>query len=95
MTYLKNITTIAVDAEKCTGCGRCLEVCPQGVLARDGKKVAVAERDACIECGACMRNCPYYAVTVEAGVGCAAAFINGALSGGEPNCGCGGGSCCG
>ena len=94
MAYLKNVTTIAVDANKCTGCGRCLEVCPRGVLARAGKTVAVAERDACIECGACMMNCPCSAATVESGVGCAAAYINGILSGGEPSCGCGGGSCC-
>jgi ferredoxin len=53
-----------------------------------------------MECGACMSNCPEGALTVRAGVGCAAAVFNGLLQGGEPNCDCGGPSgsdsaCCG
>jgi hypothetical protein len=33
-----------------------------------------------MECGACSRNCPAGAIAVEAGVGCAAAVINGMLN---------------
>jgi len=32
-----------------------------------------------MECGACAMNCPTDALTVQAGVGCAAAVINAAL----------------
>jgi hypothetical protein len=47
-----------------------------------------------------MSNCPEGALTVRAGVGCAAAVLNGLLRGGEPSCDCGGPSgsdsaCCG
>jgi len=49
----------------------------------------MADRDACMECGACARNCPTGALSVKAGVGCAAAIIVGALRGTEPTCGCG------
>jgi hypothetical protein len=41
-----------------------------------------------MECGACARNCPTEAVTVQAGVGCAAAVINTALGRSSSSCCC-------
>jgi len=55
----------------------------------NGKKAAISDKDRCMECGACVRNCAFGAITVNAGVGCAAAIINGMITGGEPSCGCG------
>jgi len=55
----------------------------------NGKKAAISDKDRCMECGACVRNCVFGAITVNAGVGCAAAIINGMITGGEPSCGCG------
>ena len=72
LIYLKDVVTLRVDSDKCTGCSMCLEVCPHGVLAIDEKRVLIRNRDACMECGACSLNCPVGAVSVEAGVGCAA-----------------------
>ena len=93
--YLKNVATLAFDVEKCTGCGLCTEVCPHGVFEIDEKKAVVADKDFCMECGACALNCPGGAIEVNAGVGCAAAIINGWITGGEPTCDCGcGGDCC-
>ncbi len=75
LIYLPGVVTLALDPEKCVGCGACTEVCPHQILSlRDGK-VALGERDACMECGACANNCPTGAVTVDSGVGCAAAVI--------------------
>jgi ferredoxin len=48
----------------------------------------------CMECGACATNCPASAITVDAGVGCAAAVIYSWFTGKEPTCGCGEGECC-
>jgi len=87
LVYLRNVATLAVDEAKCTGCGICLTVCPHEVLEMNGASVRIRERDACMECGACNRNCPTGAIVVEAGVGCAAAIINGLL-------GRKGGDCC-
>jgi NAD-dependent dihydropyrimidine dehydrogenase PreA subunit len=91
--YLKDVTTLQLDNTKCIGCGRCREVCPHGVFAAgengNGRKVAIANKDACMECGACARNCPVEAVTVRAGVGCAWAITRGMLTGKEASCGCG------
>jgi NAD-dependent dihydropyrimidine dehydrogenase PreA subunit len=95
-TYLKNVTTLEFNPEFCTGCLRCIEVCPHEVFRQKGKKVEVINRDSCMECGACMMNCAYSALHVDKGVGCAAAIIFGALNKTEPNCDCNtGSSCCG
>jgi ferredoxin len=87
MKYLKDVVTLQYNADLCTGCGRCLEVCPHRVFVPSGTKVQIGDRDACMECGACARNCPFAAITVEEGVGCAAAVIRGFLTGKEPTCG--------
>lgn len=96
MTYLKNITTLQVFPDKCTGCGRCMEVCPHAVFKLEDKKVTITDKDRCMECGACEKNCDFGAISVKAGVGCATAVINGMIRGTEPNCGCDGtsGTCC-
>jgi ferredoxin len=107
LAYLKNVVTLALDSRKCSGCGMCLEVCPHEVFEMNGKGVLIRDRDACMECGACSRNCPTGALTVQSGVGCAAAVINGMLGRNATGCccvvdsnepskpgSCGGGGCC-
>lgn len=98
MKYLADVTTLEFFPEKCTGCGRCVEVCPHGVFRMADKKATITDRDLCMECGACAVNCEFGAVKVDYGVGCAAAIINSMITGGEPSCDCSGsenkGSCC-
>lgn len=94
MRYLADVTTLTYVQEKCTGCGRCVEACPRGVFAMQEKRAVITDRDLCMECGACARNCDFGALTVAAGVGCAAAIITGMLTGSEPSCGCSDTSCC-
>jgi ferredoxin len=77
--YLSNVVTLQLDEGKCTGCGMCLEVCPHSVLEMNWAHVRIRNRDACMECGACSRNCPFEAISVQPGVGCAAAIINSML----------------
>jgi NAD-dependent dihydropyrimidine dehydrogenase PreA subunit len=90
MKYLAGVATLRLDAEKCTGCGRCIQVCPRSVFELRDRKAVIVDRDRCIECGACRRNCEFGALSVDAGVGCAQALFNAMLTGGEPVCGCGG-----
>jgi NAD-dependent dihydropyrimidine dehydrogenase PreA subunit len=102
MRYIRNGGSLALDADKCTGCGACLEVCPHAVFEMAEGKSRIRDRSLCMECGACMRNCAAGAVRVRAGVGCATAIINAKLRGAPAECSCGGGkkgksapTCCG
>ena len=93
LTYLKNVTTLKLNAGKCNGCRKCIEVCPHEVFEIRDKKAFIKDKSACMECGACAKNCQQEAIEVDAGVGCAAAIILGVLTGREPSCGPSG--CCG
>jgi NAD-dependent dihydropyrimidine dehydrogenase PreA subunit len=84
--YLKDVVTLTLDIDRCIGCGQCINVCPHQVFAMDGDKAGILSRDNCMECGACAINCPVAALAVNAGVGCAAAIIQGWLTGKEPAC---------
>jgi ferredoxin len=92
LRYLENVVSLRLNADVCNGCGMCVEVCPQRVLAIEGRKAHVIDRDACIECGACATNCPAEALSVKTGAGCATGLIMEAL-GKEGDC-CGGGCSC-
>jgi NAD-dependent dihydropyrimidine dehydrogenase PreA subunit len=88
LIYMKDVVTLDLDPERCTGCGMCLIVCPHGVLRMDKGRATIGNRDACMECGACSRNCASEALSVQAGVGCAAAVINSALGRSGDACCC-------
>jgi len=93
-TYLKNVSTLHLDIEKCHGCKMCTNVCPHAVFIMKDKKASIQHKDSCMECGACAMNCSVQAITVKSGVGCATGIIYGLLRGTEPTCDCGSGSCC-
>ena len=86
MRYLADVVTLSLDTQQCNGCRMCITVCPHGVFAIVDRKARIVDRDACMECGACAKNCESGAISVDSGVGCAAAIIIGALKGTEPNC---------
>ena len=106
LRYIEDVVTLRYDAGKCTGCQLCTMVCPHGVFVMEGNRAKLVDRGACMECGACQRNCAFGAISVESGVGCAAAIIASWFNKGEVACGpsdgadadsgCGGskGTCC-
>ena len=52
-----------VDVSKCTGCGKCVEVCKfNSITLAEGK--AVVDRLACEGCGACSIVCPTNAISI-------------------------------
>jgi ferredoxin len=59
-----------VDAEKCTGCGRCLERCPfEAIELKPGKnpkqQISVVDPEKCKGCGLCIITCAPNALTYE------------------------------
>ena len=98
-TYISGVSTLKLDVEKCTGCERCVEVCPHGVFEIHDHRAQIVALDSCMECGACKQNCAFGALFVKNGVGCAVAMINGLMTRGDPDQGTcdfdgSSGSCC-
>jgi ferredoxin len=54
-----------IDAAKCTGCGKCAELCPVESMAmvsandpaKPKKKLAKLDESTCLGCGVCLRGC--------------------------------------
>jgi len=58
---------IAVDKEKCTGCGLCKEVCPKGPKIwsmNKNKKACASNLEFCHLCINCASRCPEQAIHV-------------------------------
>ena len=56
---------LRVSYDKCNGCGRCLDVCPQGALSlsrTEGDGKVQVDRGRCDGCGACTEACWYGAL---------------------------------
>ncbi len=59
---------IYIDSERCTGCGACVEVCPDGAiwLVKDvNRHYAEIDQSLCRACQACIEVCPEGAIRVE------------------------------
>lgn len=88
MQYFKNVTSLELYPELCTGCKMCIIVCPHAVFEIIDKKARIVDADDCMECGACALNCQYSAIKVKSGVGCAAGILNGILNNSTASCDC-------
>jgi ferredoxin len=62
-----------VDEENCTGCGKCVNVCPVEAMtlvsanhpSRPKMKKASLNEDLCLGCGVCVRNCSEDALSLK------------------------------
>jgi ferredoxin len=50
---------------RCQVCGRCVDVCPQGVLKVDEDRICVAHPELCDACLACEEACEEGAIEVS------------------------------
>jgi NAD-dependent dihydropyrimidine dehydrogenase PreA subunit len=53
----RGVKMIKIDTEKCTGCGGCIDLCPQIAIAMIDDVVTVDE-ETCSECKICVKVCP-------------------------------------
>lgn len=51
--------------EKCIGCGKCLEVCPQNCIATEHRPFVIRQEH-CLHCGNCFSVCPLNGVEKRA-----------------------------
>lgn len=63
----KDAANILIDAEKCTGCGKCVDVCKDFSLEIIDKKAHQSSSSVfgCIACGHCMMICPTNAIKID------------------------------
>ncbi|MFC1892181.1 ferredoxin family protein [Thermodesulfobacteriota bacterium] len=49
-----------IDDSKCTGCGKCFELCAEDVFfgSRNGETPMVTYPEACFHCYCCVMECP-------------------------------------
>jgi hypothetical protein len=52
-----------IDEKECTGCRKCVEVCPPRAVVIEDKKARI-EEEFCEECGFCAAECPAHAITI-------------------------------
>jgi NADH-quinone oxidoreductase subunit F len=61
----KALITYSIDAEKCTGCGLCIKVCPTQATSGEKKKAHTIDNNKCTRCGACIESCKFDAINVK------------------------------
>ena len=53
-----------VDVEKCTGCGECVDICPDDVYELQNEKSVPVRAEDCSGCESCIEVCEQEAITV-------------------------------
>ncbi|MHC1774753.1 MAG: DUF362 domain-containing protein [Lentimicrobium sp.] len=53
-----------IDPEKCTACGICIDICPNGTIVIENGK-AFVRTDNCRNCRVCIKACPENAIIPE------------------------------
>jgi NAD-dependent dihydropyrimidine dehydrogenase PreA subunit len=64
MEKKKTMHEVKVDTEKCTGCGECVDICPEDVYELQDEKSVPVDAEECSGCESCIEVCEQEAITV-------------------------------
>ena len=59
-----HLSKAVINRQKCSQCGKCIEVCPQNAVFDEDNKIQIDER-LCIGCLKCQNNCTNDAILIE------------------------------
>jgi len=63
--FCKELISLSIDPEKCTGCGACLKACPVDAIFGEKKIPHQLDQDKCVKCRACYEACTFEAIEVR------------------------------
>ena len=56
---------VVVDADKCSGDGECVDICPVEVYEMQSGKAVPTNAEECLGCDSCVEVCPADAIIIE------------------------------
>ena len=61
------MSKVNIEIGRCTGCGLCVDECPNGVFELDEEafKIKRIAEENCTDCFVCVENCPSGCLTVK------------------------------
>ncbi len=72
----KRYPRVVVNPAICTGCGKCVRLCPVAHLKKEGESVVTSASSGCIHCLNCVVNCPSKAVSLQGDLEKGRAFMS-------------------
>jgi len=63
LEWIRHATAIRINAERCSRCGNCVDLCPSGCLTRDNDQAVPRVGTTCVGCWACYQHCPEDAIS--------------------------------
>jgi energy-converting hydrogenase B subunit K len=55
----------SIDPYLCSGCGLCINICPEDVIRKEGDVAAIVYPEDCLACLACEAVCPLSCIQVS------------------------------